>query len=362
MEKLICKNTARRSSIREFTDRCFALLLISIHDRYVDELLALQHASFYLQDALTSLLLWRGSFQAGNYKIWFPVHSLTLYIALIHVVENPDLFPSFLFASLAWLMVSTMTYRQMLPDVWDRCKSYRECAEAIVFGAANVPQTTIRPNQNAKEAEEYYEAWRNRIEDAETAATKAYEEQLQAQREHEKEVQDFIDGDSDLAERKDGVSVDPFKPFLYPIQQCLAVVCRYVRHTKHVLTWQECYIAFWVTTASAILSVMCAFVPWTFFLTWTIRLTVWVLLGPWMKLVDVYYVSKIRPLTEEEEEERKRLERERQEEKTFATIAMLRVKHENKVKLKAMKTRLFGKYIVRGNVYDFINGLAPNNS
>lgn len=308
----------------------------------------MQHASFYLQDALTSLLLWRGSLSFRSVRFWFPVHSLTIYVALIHVVENPNLFPSFFFASLAWLMVSSMNYRQTLPDIWDRCKSYRECAEAIVFGAANVSPTMISPNQNAKKAEEYYETWRKRIEDAETAATKAYEEQLQAQREHEKELEDFIEGDNDLADRKEGVSVDPFKPFLYPIQQCLAVVCRYVRHTKHVLIWQECYIAFWLTTASAILSVMCSFVPWMFFLKWTIRFVVWVLFGPWMKLVDVFYVSKMKPLTTEEQEEKKRLERERQEERTFATLSSLRVKHENKIKLKAMKTHLFGKYIVRG--------------
>jgi hypothetical protein len=290
-----------------------------------------------------------------GFEFWFPVHSFTNFVALAYVVENPNLIPSYFFASLTWLLLATMTYRQTLPDLWDRCKSYRECGEAVVVGAASTLPRRIRPNENATKAEEYYEFWRKRIETSESAATKAYEEQLKAQREHEKEVQDYVDADVDLADRKDGVSVDPFKPFLFPIQQCLAVLCRYVRHTKHVLTWQECYIAFWVTSACAVLAVLTAFIPWLFIIQWTARVVVWT--SPGMKLVDIWYVSKIRPLTPDELDEKKRLERERQREKTAAAVTLLRIKHENRAKLKAMKTHLFGKFIVRGKACgDFTAG------
>jgi hypothetical protein len=293
-------------------------------------------------------MLWRGSIKIKDFVVWFPVHSFTNFLALAHVVENPNLIPSYFFASLTWLLLATMTYRQSLPDLWDRCKSYRECGEAVIVGTSSTLPRRIRPNENASKAEEYYESWRKRIEESESAATKAYEEQLQAQREHEKEVQDYIDGDVDLADRKEGVSVDPFKQFLFPIQQCLAVLCRYVRHTKHVLTWQECYIAFWVTSACAILAVLTAFIPWLFIIKWTARGVVYGLLGPGMKLVDIFYVSKIKPLTSDELEQKKLRDRDRRQEKTFAEVTVKRVNHENRAKLKAMKTHLFGKFTVRG--------------
>ena len=120
-----------------------------------------------------------------------------------------------------------------------------------------------------------------------------------------------------------------------------------VRHVKHVLSWQECYIAFWVTLGCILLSVICFFIPWFFFITWTTRLTVWAVFGPWMKLVDVYYVSKIKPLTEEQLAQQQERDRAKRRLDLMTAVAGARVKREDKIKLKAMKKYMFGKYITR---------------
>ena len=125
------------------------------------------------------------------------------------------------------------------------------------------------------------------------------------------------------------------------------MLCRYVRHVKYTVGWEECYISFWITIGCLLVSIIFLFVPWFFLLKWGSRALVWILFGPWMKLVDVYYVSKIKPLTEEEHIERKEVERAKRRAVTSKAISEARVKREDAAKLKAMKKYLFGKFITR---------------
>lgn len=66
-----------------------------------------------------------------------------------------------------------------------------------------------------------------------------------------------------------------------------------------------------------------------------------------MKLVDVYYVSMIKPLTEEELHQKKERERQARLVETMTAAAGARLRRENLAKLKAMKKYMFGKYITR---------------
>jgi len=80
---------------------------------------------------------------------------------------------------------------------------------------------------------------------------------------------------------------------------------------------------------------------------WSARVCVWTLFGPWMKLVDIYYVSKIKPLSEEELQQKQERERQARKLQSLSLVAGARVKREDKEKLKAMKKYMFGKYITR---------------
>jgi hypothetical protein len=219
----------------------------------------------------------------------------------------------------------------------------------LLIGHTPLPAETIRPNENFNEAQKFLESWQKRIADAEAAAEKTYKEQLQAQEEYEREMQEIGDtADVDIATKQNGgISIDPFKGILFPVQQNLAMVCRYVRHVKHVITWQECYISFWVTFGCIVLSVLFLFVNWSQLILWTARVIVFLLFGPQNKLIDIYYVRKIKPLTPEEEEEKKRRERELRNQRTKVAVSEARIKREKKIKLKEMKKYMFGKFIVR---------------
>jgi hypothetical protein len=210
-------------------DRDSDPLAVSAHsfgNRYIEELLALQHVLFYLQDALVALLLWRGTttITIGKTVLKLPIHSLTAFVVAATLVERPQLLPSVILFGLAWMLLAIMDYRLQLPDIWSRCKSFSELARTLVLGESGVPPDNIPPGANYEEAQRFHEEWKKRIANAEDAAVKAYEESMKLQEEYLQEMDEVDEGDPDLATRDAGLSIDPFKPLLFPVQQNLAMV------------------------------------------------------------------------------------------------------------------------------------------
>lgn len=309
----------------------------------------MQHVLFYVQDAALALVLWRGTFavQIGESSVNLPVHSATAFVLAVFLVEHPRLLPSFFLFGVAWLLLATMDYRRQLPDVWSRCKSFAELFTTLVLGKSNVPPANIEPYYKYDEAQAFLEGWKKRISDAEEKAAKAYEESVRVNDEYAQEMEALGEVDTDLTTKRGGMSIDPFKPILFPVQQNLAMICRYLRHVKYVIFWEECYISFWVVTGCLILAVIFLFVPWLFIMKWTFRIVAWTIFGPWMKLVDVYYVSKIQPPSEEELEQRKERERAKRRLATSNAVTEARIKREQIVKTNAFKKFMFGKYVTR---------------
>jgi len=324
---------------------------MKVINSYVEELLSYQHLVYYVQDAVISLLLWRGHFTCtfAGHTIMLPLHSLNAFITLTVLVEHPRLAPSFFFASIGWLLVAVMGWRRRSPDPWSRCKPYREFAEALALGHCVTPPDSIASFENAEEAAKFQEKMQKRIIDAEEAARIAYEKQQKEQEEEMAEVQG-IGGDTDISTKHgSGIvsSIDVFKPFLYPIQQYLDLAVGYVRIVRNIVIWDEAYMSFWITTGCFVLAVVFYFLPWVFMLQWTARIVVWVLFGPWMKAVDVFYYSKIKPLTEEELARKQREADKARLLKRKDAVREARIQKENAAKLKAMKKIMFGKFVTK---------------
>lgn len=302
---------------------------------------------FYLKDAVTSLMLWRGTLplSVGLISFKIPIHSMTAFIMATVLVERPQLFPSFIFGCFAWFMIATNDYRRALPDVWMQCKSFLELFEILVFGKSSTPPDSIEPFQNSEETQAFLEAWTKRITMAEEKVAKQYEEAMTEREAYEREMEEIGEG-GDMSTKSRGVSIDPFKPILFPVQRNLAMVLRYVRTLKHILSWEECYISFWVTVGCGMLSFVFFFIPWFFVIKWVSRIVVWTIFGPWMRLVDIYVVSK-EPLSEQEEQEKQRIRREKRYLKHTEAVGIARIKREDAIKLKAMKKYMFGKFIIR---------------
>jgi hypothetical protein len=240
-----------------------------------------------------------------------------------------------------------MSFRRQAPNPWTRCKSYGELFNMLVLGNSMAPPDLIRPKENLEESKAAIDEWQKRIIESEERNKKAYEDSLKAQEEYEKDMAEIGELKTDISTKAGGVSVDIFKPIFFPIQKNLAMVCRTLRYARAVVTWDECYFTFWITTISVILGVAFLFVPWLWILKWSARFTVWSIFGPWMKLVDIYYYSRIQPLSDDELEEREELQKFQRQELTSKAARENRIKRENAAKLRDMKKFMFGNFISR---------------
>ena len=350
-------DTTSGSSSSKLTEtECITLLLwlqfpdashFVVEHRYVDELYEYQHVLMHIEDAAMTLLLWRGHFALEFFGKSFllPIHSMVAFTMAVILVENPELYPSVCFACIAWLLLAAMDRRQENPDAWSRCHSFTEILEKVVVGRCSTQPHDIKPFYRFEEAKSAAEKWMKRIKDAEERAQKQEIEAAKEEAENLKNLQAIGEADADISTKVGGgLSIDPFKSTLYPIQILLGQCCGGLRFVKNIVRWEESYFSFWITVGSGFLAVVCAFVPWLFLIRWTARIVVWVLFGPWMKLVDVFYVSKLKPETEEERIQRLQLEKQHRKLAATEAAKQARLVRENTAKMRAMKKVMFGKF------------------
>ena len=313
----------------------------------MDELREYQHVLFHVEDGIMALLLWRGHFpvKIGSSTIRLPIHSLNAFLVAIALVENPQLYPSFCFASIAWLLLAVMGARRNTANVWGRTKSYGEIMQQLIFGECTTLSPSYKPFHKYEEAKDELEEWVRRIEESEKRAEREQVEAEKLEEERLKEIEEIGDTDADISTKVGGgITIDPVKRALFPVQQLVGVFCRKLRVVRNIIIWEEGYFSFWIANGCIILAIASLFVPWFWLILWTSRIVAWVLFGPWMKLVDIFYFSTLKPETEEEIKRRKMQERLKRRLATTQAAKRARIIREDAAKTKEMKKYMFGKY------------------
>lgn len=336
----------------------------TIHS-FCDELLSYLTMYYALEDAFKSLLLWRGksvlnlpvpSYSTRSIKwidVDFPLHSFVAFICTISLVENPNLLPSFCFGCIGWLLLATCERRTANPNPWMRSKSFQHYLSALILGKSLMGAESIKAHENVNSINQAESMWDKRVREAEERAKKRADDYAKEQEQYLKDLDEIGDANEDLTTcgKAGGLSLpNPTRAYLFPIQQYLGVACNWLRIFKNILSWEESYISFWIAAMSFMLSGVVFFIPWGFLLKWTLRIIVWVVFGPWMKLADKFYFSRLNKETEEQKKERmnqEELERQKQlgKQKTEAQIA-----REKKSKLRDFKQYMFGDHICKVNI------------
>lgn len=334
-------------------ERDFSMTLFT---KYIEELQSYEVLLDYFSEAAFAVWLWRGHYkmQIFGRLVTLPLHSLVAYVWAILVTWNFNLFPSFLFFAIAWLLLATNEYVKRHPSHWKSSLGY--FALLRLFLLNSIPPEDVPPNFHIKEIKEYEEQELKATETSKVrkAQESKLEEQVLAEVQggsEQKEV-DIASSDTHLIPLP-GVSVNPLKPILYPIQKELLKAVEYVRIAKTVVLWEETYFSFWLVTFAFAASALVFFVPWAFLLRWVLRVTAWLLLGPWMMLVDKYYFQKKVAATEDEDTDeaiRKRI-KERYS-SALESATNFRIRKENALKLKAMKRFCFGKFLIENPVFN----------
>jgi hypothetical protein len=232
------------------------------------------------------------------------------------------------------------------PNPWLRCKGFSYLLMSLIMGDCVKKPHLVEANEGKA-----IDILTERFEDAKAKATKWYEEYNKNNAQYLKDMAEIGDTSEDLsAQTAESVTLSPTRVYLVPIQNILRIACIGLRIFKNIILWEECYISFWITLSSLVLSFILLFIPWGFLIRWSLRVIVWVGFGPWMRLADIYYFSRDKEENHDQKHKRmKKLLLERQKwldtQKQNALIA-----REKKAKLLDFKQYLFGRHICKVNI------------
>lgn len=332
-----------------------------------------------VDDYLKEIILWRGHYPVQMRIPWinsssvgakastsvdrwskeisfkFPLNSVVAFVWGIFLSRDFELFPSFLAFSIGWMLLSTMEGARNHPSPWRRPLSYWEILQAILWKNMPCERKSIEADENLsavidfeKKRKETLEAQREVLEQMRQQQEKfdAY-----AMEENNKNVDENARLTVKINEKVSQFSLLPFKSVLLSIQLVLYKVCVSLRITKSIIIWRESTVAFWITTASFLVSLVLWWFPWNFLLSWSFKIVVWTFLGPWMKLVDIYYFRhRDTPECEKAaiaEQFRKKCDA------LMGASLQRRIRQEDARKKQGMKKYLFGK------VRSYIPSLYP---
>merc|ERR1711933_201685 len=292
----------------------------------------------YIYDALITVLLWRGTFTVTvkEKKYCIPLHSMIVFVAGITFVENVKLIVPYFFGSIALLMLTLLELQNRNPSRWHKCKSLQEFLEMVIYAdTSKYAQSDIKPGENVYEAMSYM----NEVEHDKHSMMVALEEEAKMQAHHYQMLNRF---DTDVTNNKKNIIpiAKPLKDTFYPYQKQLESLCWAIRFLRNVLVWKLGYYSFWITASSILLAIAFFIIPWSWIVYKISKILIWIFLGPWMKLIDIYYYDK------EKVSRTEKLQRQ-----FYLLLKQQKIEHEKAAKLKDMKSFLFGKYSVNVPIF-----------
>jgi len=314
---------------------------------YANELQSYVELLYYLERALKTLLLWRGHFEVTMFdkSCLLPIHSLVAFTMGVFLVEDFERAPAFLLWAVAWFMLATNEERHRNPDPWKQCSTFTEMLLALVSDGRKA-RREWKVDDKVKE----------RIEEYQASQEKAIERQAQRIQMTKKamrgDVKDYIgeedsDNESVHMETKTAhVQMNVLAPVLFPIQQNLGHACISLRLIRSVVVWDEPVYAFTITLMCILGGFQALYLPWGFIIRQALRVGVWVFLGPWMKLVDVYFFKKIESEEDNMVIQVLRFIKEHSRALFYKNRKLMEMK-ESIIQMKAIKKYMFGGLIVR---------------
>lgn len=122
-----------------------------------DELMEYGLVLCYLIDVMIGIFLWRGrvkfSIFSKEFKVWFPVHSIFIFVAAVLAIEFPLVIPAIFFYSIAWGLTAIGYHSSTHPNPWQRCRSMSDLSMVRLMGRSIHGPVRIEPKVGADEGE-----------------------------------------------------------------------------------------------------------------------------------------------------------------------------------------------------------------
>ena len=326
---------------------------------YIEELMGYCHfVVYYIREGFINVLLWRGHFPLripvpkcksgqddARVRWWtlclLPLHSVAAFVSGVVLVERPHFLPSFVIALIAWVLTASLEFRDKDPSPWRGNKPFYEVAWNLVTNKP-LPSPPIAANENKEESELFRRNWKNRYSMFEMESKIKYQKSLKLKEDYLKEFN--LVGRADISGSTESEGMQgPFRQLKLlwcQVLEVLETILFWVRFIRNVVLWEQYYLAFFACISCYVLAVLFLFVPFKFLIYWCMRILIWIFLGPWMKIVDFFWDSKIKPAIEI-------MRKEAVEQGFESSIKLRRIKKENATKEKEFKQLMFGRYITK---------------
>ena len=240
----------------------------------------------YFLDVMFEILLWRGRWHISSTKsFWFPLQSVAFSGFLLVSLEYPHLSGAMFFYMLAWSMLSINFHASRHPYPWKRVKRSEETNIVVLTGRSIHPAIKIEPNQGVIEGKVIDRVDEIRGQRMARLVTEFLYFMLKVYRIYSKTTvtAKFFSTPNNEWSLLSGR--------LYYLHMLLKYLCKYTRLYLALINWQG-YYANKLTTTLLLLGTLFLLRPIHVVSWWTFRILAWTLLGPWMKLLDIYFIHR----------------------------------------------------------------------
>lgn len=255
---------------------------------YASELVSYGENIFYALDVLLEILLWRGRIDITKTRtIWFPIHSLYLFCSTVILVERPEWIAPIVLYAMAWFLLSLNYHASTHPYPWLRVQKSTEVNMTAFFkgGTNSLPQQ-IAAGEGLAEKEKLERLDQLKSKRMSMIVTAWLQFLLKAYRIYSKTT---VTAAQFATEVREWDSWQFLSGRLYYLHMMLKYQCYYIRLFRNFIN-SKSFANDAFSTNCILLASVWLILPLNTALLWTTRILVWACLGPWMKLVDIYWV------------------------------------------------------------------------
>lgn len=250
---------------------------------YANEVVSYWSHYCYFLDVLFETLLWRGRW--AKTSIWFPINSFVFSGCLLVSLECPRLCRAMLFYLLGWSLISINYFGSRHPNPWKRVKRSEETNMVMMTGRSIHTAIHIEPDEGVEEGKVVDRVNEIKGQRMSKLITEYMYFMLKVYRIYSKTsvTAKFFSTPNHQWSFLSGR--------LYYLHMFLKYLCKYTRLYFALINWHG-YYANKFTTTLLFLGTLFLLPPVQFGAWWSVRILAWALLGPWMKLVDIYWIHR----------------------------------------------------------------------
>lgn len=255
---------------------------------YAAELASSYESMCFVLDVMLGVFLWRGRWMVGNtgWSIWFPIHSLALFVGVAVAIEYPRHLIPILLYGWSWLLISVNWHLSRHPNPWKRVKPYK-LVHFVTFAGRLLtpPGVHIKPGQGVEKGEHADKLDKVKTKRMATLLSAIATFGSKVYRIYQKTSMESI---KIITETRNWSIL---ASQLSSLHSALKSMCTYVRLLKSFVNWRTAGTDKMVTYCLLIATAW-LLLPVSWLALWALRITAWAVLGPWMKLVDCIWMGK----------------------------------------------------------------------